>query len=123
VWQDAGVHLQLGLDASPDATTVVVRVRGSGHADVLASLPIEEGAVVLGLPDLPAGTVLDLWARAGSGPEQRLAHDVPEGSEQAGSGQGTGWRAYATDHGSFSLKRAALGPSARRSPLRRLLGR
>jgi hypothetical protein len=121
--QDAGVQLRLGLDAAPDVTTVVARVRGSQPADVLASLPIEAGAVVLALPDLPAGTVLDLWARAGSGPEQRLAHDVPDGSEPAGSAQVTGWRAYATDHGSFSLKRVTSGRPARRSPLRRLLGR
>jgi hypothetical protein len=122
-WQDTGVRLQLGRDAAPDATAVVVRVRGSRPADVLAALPIDAGAVVLELPELAVGTVLDLWARTGSGREQRLAHDVQDGSEPAGSGQGTGWRAYATDHGSFSLKRVASSPSGRRSPLRRLLGR
>ena len=138
-WADQSVRLQLTLPPAASALAeladalgthedlaVVVRVRGSQPGDVLAEAPVDGGTAVVGLPDLPVGTVLDLWARTRSGPEQRLVHDVQDRSD-GGSPAALGWQAYATDRGSFSLKRVrahgAVDGLLRRSSLRRLLGR
>jgi hypothetical protein len=118
-WTEGGVRLQLQLPGA-GSTAVLVRVRGSQPDDVLAEAHLDDGAATLALPDVPDGTVLDLWARTDGGPEQRLAHDVPDGSDDVSSH----WRAYATTRGSFSVKRVArAGWPGRRPSLRRWLGR
>jgi hypothetical protein len=115
-WAGDRVRLRLTLPAAAGTTAVVVRVRGSRPDDVLAEAPVDGGTATLPLADQPEGTVLDLWTRTGPGPEQRLAHDVTDGADDP-SGH---WRAYATQYGSFSLKRT---PGRVRRSVRHWLGR